>query len=354
MAAIKKGYDDDGIMKRRRRKKKKKKKMNFHFHFSCIHAFLHIHTHSLTHSFTHALFNPTVHFIRSSTTTTATGRDTKAQIIIIIIIMDSSKRTNIDWNRKAEEEVAMDEAKLIPWIKRAKDLFDVEVDEETGILAIFVKFKLFDNSMGDYDFEEVNYDRFIDKKYRDLTCSKWRFFVMVNRTELKDLVDEYFYEEISKGYTEDIKKMYYKVWNFVKQDPRKDYESIYLYFEAVMDSLKELGFNPQMCDAVHAKLFEGWTDDTNDKKTREMSESAITPLGKLLFKLRKMCEEKTNKTLSALEKKRKELMEKRESNPRPQKKQRIEKKSKEEDEEQEEEEEGEGGDSGSKGSKIVK
>lgn len=220
-----------------------------------------------------------------------------------------NKPPSRDWAKENKTNVKSDKNLLIPWIKTQTALFDVELDNNIDNIVIKnVMFPATDDFEGfNYTVAEVYYERFQDRNYKESTYNKWRFYVMVNTSPLEDVVNYYFEEEVRNKFTANLNELSKKIWKMVLGDHRQDFESVALYYEAVVQKLIELGFNKEMGTKVGQLPYEGWTEENKDKKTKGMQEPPIISIGKLMYRLRKLYKEKNDKTLGFIERKRKEI-----------------------------------------------
>lgn len=210
---------------------------------------------------------------------------------------------NIDWADKEKKELENHEKLLIPWMRTRQDLFDI-TEREDGTLRIISKEQRFPEF--DYLPEEATYKRFNDSRYYEKTSSRWMFYTMVNVSPLQDVVSHHLSQDIeNKEPGNGIMRVYYRIKGLVFGDPRKEYESAYLYFNAVVDCMGQMGYPLDLCDQLHEIALKEW-DDKGDKEWRQ---TAITPVCKLTYRLWKLYEENNDTTKSFMERKRKEIEE---------------------------------------------
>lgn len=215
----------------------------------------------------------------------------------------TNNNRSIDWAAKEKEELENHERVLIPWIRTRPDLFDI-TEREDGIIRIIFKEQRFPQF--EYLPEEVTYKRFNDAKYYDKTQSRWLFYTMINVSSLDEIVSHHMSQELqNKEPGNGIMKVYYRIKGLVFGDPRKEYESAYLYFNAVIDCMGQLGYPLELCDQLHEIAMREW-DEKGDKDWRQ---TAITPVCKLTYRLWKLYEENNDVTKSVMERKRKEIEE---------------------------------------------
>jgi len=221
--------------------------------------------------------------------------------------MQSDNRPKRNYVEDNLKDVTNDRVNVIPWIQRSPDLF--EVVEEKGVLNIVVNTTFFKDDIFEYQVAQCNYDRWQDRNYKDSTFGSWRFYVMVNTSPLSDVVKLHFADEVEKTFVTDLSGLYKRIWTLIAADPRSDQESVGLYFKNIVENLVNQGFNKEMGEELYYMIFKGWTPENQDKKTKEMKDSAVTCIGKLMYKIRKLYEEKNNQTLSFLDRKRKQMEE---------------------------------------------